>query len=104
MRILHRGVKDAGGVAVAGAPAVGQQGPHDSSAGRLPLEETVRAPAQETPADSTHWSTRSLAKVVNVSPSSVGRIWREKHLKPHRVRTFKLSNDPKFAEKTDDIF
>jgi transposase len=38
-----------------------------------------------------------------VSPSSVGRIWRREKVKPHRVRTFKLSHDPEFAEKTDDI-
>ena len=67
------------------------------------IAQIVQKTTQETPADSTHWSTRSLAQVVNVSPSSVGRIWRAKNLKPHRVRTFKLSNDREFAEKTDDI-
>ena len=67
------------------------------------IAQIVQKTTQETPADSTHWSTRSLAQVVNVSPSSVGRIWRSKKLKPHRVRTFKLSNDREFAEKTDDI-
>jgi transposase len=67
------------------------------------IAEIVQKTIQETPSDSTHWSTRSLAQVVNVSHSSVGRIWRWKNLKPHRVRTFKLSNDPKFAEKTDDV-
>jgi len=40
---------------------------------------------------------------VEVSASSVGRIWRARDLKPHRVRTFKLSNDPQFAEKTDEV-
>jgi transposase len=67
------------------------------------VTQIVHKTTQETPLDSTHWSTRSLAQEVHVSPSSVGRIWRSKHLKPHRVRTFKLSNDPAFAEKTDDI-
>jgi transposase len=67
------------------------------------IAQIVQKTIQETPSDSTHWSTRSLAQVVNMSPSSVGRIWRWKNLKPHRVRTFKLSNDPKFAEKTDDV-
>ena len=67
------------------------------------IAQIVQKTTQETPSDSTHWSTRSLAQVVHVSPSSVGRIWREKHLKPHRVRTFKLSNDREFAEKTDAI-
>jgi transposase len=67
------------------------------------IAQIVQKTTQETPSDSTHWSTRSLAPVVNVSPSSVGRIWRAENLKPHRVRTFKLSNDRGFAEKTDDI-
>ena len=44
-----------------------------------------------------------MAQEVQVSPSSVGRIWRAHDLKPHRVRTFKLSNDRYFAEKTDDV-
>jgi len=67
------------------------------------IAQILHKTTQETPADSTHWSTRSLALVVNVSPSSVGRIWRSAKLKVHRVRTFKLSNDRAFAEKTDDI-
>jgi transposase len=63
----------------------------------------VHKTTQETPADSTHWSTRSLALVVKVSASSVGRIWRSAKLKVHRVRTFRLSNDRQFAEKTDAV-
>jgi transposase len=65
------------------------------------IAQIVHKTTQETPADSTHWSTRSLALVVKVSASSVGRIWRSAKLKVHRVRTFKLSNDRQFAEKTD---
>src|SRR6267154_1497444 len=67
------------------------------------IAQIVHKTTHETPADSTHWSTRSLALAVNVSPSSVGRIWRSAKLNVHRVRTFKLSNDRKFAEKTDAI-
>jgi len=67
------------------------------------IEQIVYKTTQETPSDSTHWSTRSLAQEVAVSASSVGRIWRARDLKPHRVRTFKLSNDPHFAEKTEDV-
>ena len=44
-----------------------------------------------------------MARHCGLSPSTVGRIWRVHGLKPHRVRTFKLSNDPFFAEKLDDI-
>jgi transposase len=67
------------------------------------IQQIVRKTTRETPADSTHWSTRSLAKAMGVSASSVSRIWRAHKLKPHRVRTFKLSNDPRFAEKMEDV-
>src|SRR5258708_3610772 len=66
------------------------------------IQQIVHKTTQETPPDSTHWSTRSLAKAIGVSASSVSRIWRALKLKPHRVRTFKLSNDPNFAEKLED--
>ena len=66
------------------------------------IQQIVHKTTQEAPLDSTHWSTRSLAQVVGVSASSVSRIWRAHKLKPHRVKTFKLSNDPQFAEKLED--
>jgi transposase len=58
---------------------------------------------QEKPTAQTHWSQHSMAKAVGVSPSTVGRIWGAHGLKPHLVETFKLSNDPLFAEKLEDI-
>ena len=67
------------------------------------IAEIIHTTVQETPVDSTHWSTRTLAQQVQVSASSVSRIWRAHKWKPHRVRTFKLSNDPQFAEKTDAV-
>jgi len=67
------------------------------------VAQILQKTTQETPVDSTHWTTRSMAEAVNVSPSSVGRIWRSADVQPHRVRTFKLSNDPEFAGKTDEI-
>ena len=51
----------------------------------------------------THWTGRALAKVAGVSLRSVQRILAAHHLAPHRIRTFKLSNDPEFAEKLKDI-
>jgi transposase len=62
------------------------------------LEKTM----QETPIAQTHWSQNSMAKATGVSPSTVARIWRAHGLKPHLVRTFKLSNDPLFVEKLED--
>ena len=65
--------------------------------------EVIKKTTGETPPDQTHWSRASMAKAVGISPSSVGRIWKEAELKPHLVKTFKVSNDPKFAEKVTDI-
>src|SRR5215468_10178618 len=59
--------------------------------------------AKETPPNATHWSRTSMAAATGISPSSVGRIWREAGLKPHRVDTFKVSNDPHFEEKVADV-
>jgi transposase len=67
------------------------------------IDEILRMTTRQTPPDATHWSTRTLAQVSKVSFSTVGRIWRAHGLKPHRVKTFKLSNDPRFAEKLEDI-
>ena len=67
------------------------------------IEQIVHKTTRETPADSTHWSTRSMGQAMAVSASSVSRIWRAQKLKPHRVRTFKLSNDANFAEKMEEV-
>ena len=69
----------------------------------LQVQEIVRKTTQETPAGATHWSTRSMARAVGVSEVTVRRIWRAHGLKPHRVQSFKLSNDPQFAEKLEEI-
>jgi len=63
----------------------------------------VAATTQERPPAATHWSTRSLAKHLGVSPSMVQRVWKANQLQPHRVKTFKLSNDKHFAEKLVDV-
>ena len=56
-----------------------------------------------TPKGQTHWSSRSLAKELGISHSTVHRVWSELGLKPHRVDTFKVSNDPAFDEKVIDV-
>jgi transposase len=63
----------------------------------------VRKTTRETPPNATHWSLKTMAKAMDLSPRTVGRIWREHGLKPHLVRTFKVSNDPRFTEKLEDI-
>jgi transposase len=63
----------------------------------------VRKTTREKPTAATHWSRQSMAKAMEVSASTVGRIWREHGLKPHLIRTFKVSKDPRFAEKLEDV-
>jgi transposase len=64
----------------------------------------VLAMTLQTPPDgSTHWSVRRLAAATGISPTTVHRIWREHKLKPHQVRSFKFSKDPKLVEKIVDV-
>ena len=67
------------------------------------VTEIVRATLHEKPAGETHWSCRSMAKAQGVSPATVQRIWSARGLKPHQVKTFKLSNDKRFEEKLVDV-
>ena len=76
--------------------------------GIAPLSPTLksrllRRTLQERPAGATHWSRTLMAKSMGISPSSVGRVWAAAGIKPHRVKTFKLSNDKHVEEKLDDI-
>ena len=67
------------------------------------VQEVIRITLEETPQGATHWSTRTLAEHLGTSASAVARIWRAHGLKPHRIESFKLSNDPRFIEKLQDI-
>ena len=67
------------------------------------IDEIVRLTQHEKPAGQTHWSCRTMAKAAGVSPATVQRIWSARGLKPHLVRTFKLSNDKRFEEKLVDV-
>src|SRR5215203_4987313 len=74
---------------------------------------TVRTPAMEArilaktrqrpPDGSTHWSTRKLAKVLDISHMLVARVWRRAGLQPHRFERYMLSDDPRFEEKAADV-
>src|SRR5207245_4754915 len=63
------------------------------------VETDVTLTLESKPRDATHWSTRSLARRVGLSRSSVARIWRAFGLRPHRSESFKLSTDPLLIEK-----
>lgn len=67
------------------------------------VREVVERTLREKPPHATHWSTRSMAAAVGLSPASIQRIWKEHGLKPHLVRSFKLSRDPQFVEKLQDV-
>jgi transposase len=76
--------------------------------GKLPLpaatvQKAIALVTGPPPGEATHWTGRMLAKAVGVSLRSVQRILEAHQLAPHRIRTFKLSNDPKFAEKLKDV-
>jgi transposase len=63
----------------------------------------VHKTTREKPEAATHWSTRSMARAIGVSKDTVRRVWAAHGLKPHLMRTFKLSNDPHFVEKLVDV-
>jgi transposase len=67
------------------------------------VEQVVVATLEQTPRNATHWSRASMAARSGLSKSTVGRIWRQFDLKPHRAETFKLSADPLFVEKVYDV-
>ena len=67
------------------------------------VAEILRLTTTTTPPGATHWSCRTMAKRVDVSPATVQRIWSDLGLQPHRVDMFKVSNDPKFEDKLIDV-
>ena len=77
--------------------------------GRLPkisakkVHAVLEATLHTLPPNATHWSTRSLAKAQRLSEATIRRIWKQHGLKPHRVKTFKLSRDKRFVEKLRDV-
>lgn len=67
------------------------------------IDQIVDLTQNSTPEGQTHWSTRTMADRVGVSKDTVQRVWSGRGLKPHLVKTFKLSNDPRFEEKLIDV-
>jgi transposase len=77
--------------------------------GRIPripprkVSAVVKATLHTTPPNATHWSTRTMAQAQGLSQATIRRIWNQHNLKPHLVKTFKLSRDKQFVEKLIDI-
>ena len=71
---------------------------------RAKVAEVIRRTLDDPPSgEATHWTVRAMAGVSGVSPAKVHEIWQTAGLAPHRVRRFKLSNDPAFAQKVEDV-
>jgi transposase len=86
-----------------GVAAIEDDLPRSGRKPRVDRAEIVRLTTQTTPEAATHWSTRTLARKAGVSDTTVLRIWQANGLKPHLIESFKVSRDPKFAEKLEDI-
>jgi transposase len=67
------------------------------------VSQVIEKTTQSRPVNATHWSRSTMAREVGISDSTVGRIWKANGLKPHRVTSFKVSNDPEFSSKLEAI-
>ena len=70
---------------------------------KVDVTKLVEVTTQTTPEAATHWSTRKMGAALGISASTVMRHWQAHGLKPHIVRGFKVSRDPQFIEKLEDI-
>jgi transposase len=67
------------------------------------VKEVLTMTVERIPKEATHWSVRLMAKAAGITTWQVRQIWEASDLKPHRLKTFKISNDPEFAEKVVDV-
>jgi len=86
-----------------GIAGIEKDAPRPGRTRAIDPEEIIRKTTQEKPAQATHWTTRTLARVLGISEATVRRAWHAHGLKPHLVDTFKVSRDPQFVEKLEDI-
>ena len=77
--------------------------PRGAPPATVDVARLIEMTTQTKPKAATHWSTRKMASEMGVSAASISRHWRANGLKPHIVRGFKVSRDPKFVEKLEDI-
>jgi len=86
-----------------GLPGIERDLPRGAPAVKVDVARLVELTTQSTPEAATHWSTRKMGEVLGVSASTVMRHWQAHGLKPHILRGFKVSRDPQFVEKLEDI-
>ncbi|MGV1015672.1 MAG: IS630 family transposase, partial [Methyloceanibacter sp.] len=86
-----------------GLPGIERDLPRGAPPVKVDVQQLVELTTQSKPPAATHWSTRKMAAELGVSASTVMRHWQANGLKPHLVRGFKVSRDPKFVEKLEDI-
>lgn len=86
-----------------GLPGIERDLPRGAPPVKVDVAKLVELTTQTTPEAATHWSTRKMGAVLGVSASTVMRHWQTHGLKPHIVRGFKISRDPQFVEKLEDI-
>jgi len=67
------------------------------------IKEVLRLSVHCIPDEATHWSVRLMAKATGITTWQVRRIWAAADMKPHRLKSFKISHDPLFAEKVIDV-
>lgn len=67
------------------------------------MKEILTLTTQRVPREATHWSVRLMAKYAAVTAWQVRQVWAASDLKPHRLKTFKISNNPHFADKVVDV-
>ena len=89
--------------AAGGLEAIEKDLPRGGRKPKVDPAEIVRLTTQTEPEAATQWSTRTLAAVAGVSDTTIQRIWKQRGLKPHRTKQFKVSRDPRFVEKLEDI-
>lgn len=92
-----------GRFAASGVEAILADLPRSGRKPRMDAAEIVRITTQTKPEGATHWRTRKLAAHLGISDTTVLKVWQANGLKPHLVDTFKVSRDPKFVEKLEDI-
>jgi len=84
-------------------PGIERDLPRGAPPVKVDVARLVELTTQGKPKAATQWSTRTMAETLGISAASVSRHWRKNGLKPHLVRSFKVSRDPKFVEKLEDI-